>query len=133
MNRGCLVSQNSCSVFMFGCSHTMFSFFLYFSYFSGLVLFGQLFGANVENLCKNLRKVWAKVCENLEKFLAFFKNSWKSAGLCAKVEKFSRGFTHKNLAIFTLLNIGFSTFSTEPTITTTKLFNKGAASGQISF
>ena len=129
----CSVSQKSCSVFMFGSSFTLFGLFFIFFGFSGLSLFGQLFGAIVENLCKNLRKVGAKVCDFLEKFFAYLNNSWKSAIFCAKVEKFSSSFTHKILAIFNLLNSWFSTFSTEPTITTTKLFNTGAASGQISF
>lgn len=129
----CLVSQKSCSVFMFGSSFGLFGSFLYFRVFSGLVLFGQLFGAIVENLCKNLRKLGAKVCEVLKKFFAVLNNSWKSTKKCAKVEKFSNGFTHRILVNFNLLNMRFSTLSTEPTITTTKLFNKGAASGQISF
>ena len=133
MNSGCLVSQKSCSVFMFGSSFGLFGSFLYFRVFSGLVLFGQLFGVIVENLCKSLRKLGAKVCEVLEKFFAVFNNSWKSTKKCAKVEKFSNGFTHRFLVNFNLLDRCFSTFSTEPTITTTKLFNKGAASGQISF
>ena len=133
MNSGCLVSQKSCSVFMFGSSFSLFGLFLYFRVFSGLVLFGQLFGAIVENLCKNLRKLGAKVCEVLEKILDAFKKSWKSIKKCEKVEKFSNGFTHRFLVNFNLLNKCFSTFSTEPTITTTKIFNKGAASGQISF
>ena len=129
----CLVSQKSCSVFMFGSSFGLFGSFLYFRVFSSLVLFGQLFGAIVENLCKNLRKFGAKVCEVLEKNLAVFKKSWKSIKKCAKVEKFSNGFTHNFSTNFYLLDTCFSTLSTEPTITTTKLFNKGAASGQISF
>ena len=133
MNSSCLVSQKSCSVFMFGSSFGLFGSFLYFRVFPGLVLFGQLFGAIVENLCKNLRKLGAKVCEVLEKNLAVFKKSWKSIKKCAKVEKFSNGFAHRFLVNFNLLNMRFSTLSTEPTITTTKLFNKGAASGQISF
>ena len=133
MNSDCLVSQKSCSVFMFGSSFGLFGSFLYFRVFSGLVLFGQLFGAIVENLCKSLRKLGAKVCEVWEKILDVFKKSWKSIKKCAKVEKFSNGFTHRFLVNFNPLNIHFSTLSTEPTITTTKLFNKGAASGQISF
>ena len=133
MNSGCLVSQKSCSVFMFGSSFNLFGLFCVSGDFFDLVLFGQLFGAIVENLCKNLRIVGAKVCDFLEKFFAVFNNSWKSAKKCAKVEKFSIGFTHRFLANFNLLNRCFSTFSTEPTITTTKIFNKGAASGQISF
>ena len=87
----------------------------------------------MENLCKNLRIIGAKVCEVLEKKLDVFKKSWKSIKKCAKVEKFSNGFAHRFLVNFNLLNMRFSTLSTEPTITTTKLFNKGAASGQISF
>lgn len=133
MNRGCLVFQKSCSVFMFGSLFTMFGLFLYFVVFSDLVLFGQLFGAIVENLCKSLRKAYVKVCEVLEKNFAIFNNSWKSAIKCAKVENFSPFFTHGFLTNFNLLGMCFSTFSTEPTITTTKIFNKGAASGQISF
>ena len=133
MNSGCLVSQKSCSVFMFGSSFSLFGLFCVSDDFFGLVLFGQLFGAIVENLCKNLRIIGAKVCDFLEKFFAVFNNSWKSTKKCAKVEKFSIGFTHRFLANFNLLNRCFSTLSTEPTITTMKIFNKGAASGQISF